>query len=170
MIRPEKKEIVKEITEKLKKAKAAVLTDFRGLDVHALAELRRKLREQDVEYKVFKNTLLRIAVAKQELDDLLGYIEGPTALAFGCQDAASLAKTLVDFSKEHEDLKIKGGFSEEGVIGVDEIKTLASLPTRDELVAMLVRQVESPLCNLVSVLGQPTSKLVATLNAIAQAK
>lgn len=170
VVRPEKKEIVKEIRDKLKKANAVVLTDFRGLDVHSLAELRTKLHEEEIEYKVFKNTLMRIAAKKQGLDDLLEYIEGPTALALSNKDAVSVCKILVNFAKEHDELEIKGGLTEDGVVSVSEIKTLASIPSRDELIARFVGQVGAPVSNFVSVLARPAQGLILTLNAIASEK
>ena len=169
-VRPEKKEIVKEISKKLKESDAVILTDYRGLNVHDIADLRNKLREEEVEYKVFKNTLARIAVKKQGLDDLLDHLKGPTAFAFSSKGAVSVSKVLVNFAKEHEELEVKGGVIDQGIVSLDEIEVLAELPSREELIASLARQMQAPVQNFVSVLAQPAQKLVSTLSAVAEQK
>ena len=107
MARPEKEALVQEIAEKLSSSKSVVVTDYKGLDVAKITELRKKLREAGVEYKVIKNTLARIAAKKAEMEDLNELFVGPTAIAFGLEDAVAPAKILVDFAKEHDELEIR---------------------------------------------------------------
>jgi len=131
----EKQQIVEEITAKLRESATTVLADYRGLNVAQVTELRRKLREADVEFKVLKNTLIRRATAKAELTELDSVLTGPTAVAFGKDDAVAPAKILSEFAKQNEALKIKGGVVEGRVVGVEEIKALAdpSVPRRPAL-------------------------------------
>ena len=112
MERSEKEEVVAEVKDKLSKTSGVILSDFRGLDVKELAELRRCLRQDDVEYKLYKNTLTKIAVKDTAYQGLTDLLEGTTAIAFSYADAISAAKILADFAKEHKSLKLKGGFLE----------------------------------------------------------
>jgi len=143
----EKQQIVEEITTKLRESAATVLTDYRGLNVAQVTELRRKLREAGIEFKVLKNTLIRRATANAELTDLDSVLTGPTAVAFGKDDVVAPAKILSEFAKQNEALKIKGGVVEGRVVGVDEIKALADLPSREGLLSMLLSVLQAPVRN-----------------------
>jgi len=143
----EKQQIVEEITAKLRESATTVLADYRGLNVAQVTELRRKLREADVEFKVLKNTLIRRATAKAELTELDSVLTGPTAVAFGKDDAVAPAKILSEFAKQNEALKIKGGVVEGRVVGVEEIKALADLPSREGLLSMLLSVLQAPIRN-----------------------
>ncbi len=116
-------------------ADAAVLTEYRGLTVPELADLRAALRGSGTEYKVFKNTLARRAVADSGLDDVASMFEGPVAIAFVRGDAAAAAKALREFGRNHEALVVKGGLLGERIITPVEIEALAELPSRDVLLA-----------------------------------
>ncbi|HAW59980.1 MAG TPA: 50S ribosomal protein L10 [Actinobacteria bacterium] len=170
MARPEKVAIVKEIKEKLQRAQGVILTDFRGLDVHELNDLRRKVGEEDAEYKIFKNTLVRIAAKESKQEELEKYLVGPTAFAFGYGDVLSLIKTIANFSSEHDALQIKAGILEGEIIDAAKIKALASLPPREELLARLLGSLGSSFGGLVSVLAGPMRDLLGTLNAVVQQK
>jgi len=143
----EKQQIVEEITTKLRESAATVLTDYRGLNVAQVTELRRKLREAGIEFKVLKNTLIRRATANAELTELDSVLTGPTAVAFGKDDVVAPAKILSEFAKQNDALKIKGGVVEGRVVGFDEIKALADLPSREGLLSMLLSVLQAPIRN-----------------------
>ncbi len=145
MARPEKVAVVEEIRTKLAEADAAVLTEYRGLTVPELADLRAALRGSGTEYKVFKNTLARLAVADSGLDDVASMFEGPVAIAFVRGDAAAAAKALREFGRSHEALVVKGGLLGERIITPVEIEALAELPSRDVLLAQVAGAFQAPL-------------------------
>ncbi len=170
MARPEKEAQVKSIQEKLKTSTSVVLTEFRGLTVHELAELRRKLREQEVEYKVVKNTLAKIAANQAGLSELTEFLAGPTALASGSGDIVAPAKILFEYSKEHEALRIKGGILEGQVIDASKVKVLATLPSREVLLATLFGTLNAPIAGFMNVLNGPMRGLAGVLSAISEQK
>src|SRR5699024_6455798 len=143
-----KKQIVEEIAEKFKESDSTVLVDYRGLTVEEVTELRKQLRDNGVEYKVYKNTMSRRAAEAAELDDLKETLVGPTAIAFGKEDVVTPAKVLHDFAKNHEALEIKGGVIEGRIATLDEIKELSTLPDHDGLVSMLLSVLQAPIRNL----------------------
>lgn len=145
MARPEKVAVVDEIRQKLDDADAAVLTEYRGLTVSELAELRAGLREAATEYKVFKNTLARRAVEGTDLDDLLPLLDGPVAFAFVHGDAAVAAKALKTFARDHEALVLKGGLLDGRFLEAGDVRALAEIPPRDELLARLAGAFQAPL-------------------------
>lgn len=170
MAKPEKEAVVKEMVEKLSTSKSVVVTDYKGLDVGALTELRKRLREAGVEYKVIKNTLARIAAKKAEWEDLNQLFVGPTAIAFGIEDAVSPAKILVDFSKENNALEIKGGALNGEFIGSDKVKSLAEIPPREILLSQVLAGMKSPISGLVNVLSGNLRGLVQVLSQIKEQK
>lgn len=143
-----KQQIVDEIAEKLNSSVSTVVVDYRGLTVAEVTELRKRLREAGVEYKVYKNSMTRRAVDKAELSDLNDVLVGPNAIAFSNEDVIAPAKILNDFAKEHEELEIKAGVIEGNVATADEIKALASLPSREGLLSMLLSVLQAPVRNL----------------------
>ena len=148
----QKKETVAALIEKLKTAQAGVLVDYRGLTVSEDTELRAKLREAGVEYKVVKNTLTRFAAKEVGFDELDEALNGPTSLALGFDDPVAPAKVISDFAKQNENLEIKAGFLDGKVISLDEIKTLANTPSRDTLIAKIMGSLNAPVSNLVRTL------------------
>ncbi|MGV2806622.1 50S ribosomal protein L10, partial [Clostridium perfringens] len=132
---------------KLRESVSTVVADYRGLNVAQVTELRKQLREAGVEFQVLKNTLLRRATAAAELSDLDEVLTGPTAVAFGTNDAVAPAKILNDFAKKNDALKLKGGVVEGRVIGESEIKALAELPSREGLLSMLLSVLQAPVRN-----------------------
>ena len=145
MARPEKIAAVDEIRTKLTESDAAVLTEYRGLTVPELAELRGALRPAGTEYKVFKNTLARLAVEAAGLTELLPMLNGPTAIAFVRGDAVVAAKALRDFGKANPALIIKGGLLGPRVLTPGEVESLADIEPRDVLLARLAGGFQAPL-------------------------
>lgn len=153
MARPEKAAAVQEITERFEGAEATLLTEYRGLRVAEIAEVRGALREADAEYKVLKNTLARIAVREVGLDELVDMLEGPTAVVFVKGDVAAAAKALDDAAKKYPVLVVKGGALKGRVFGADQAKVLANLEPREVLLAKIAMMVNSPAQQTVNVLS-----------------
>lgn len=149
------KKVVADLVELLKSAQAGVLVDYRGITVEQDTQLRNKLREAGVEYKVVKNTLTRFAANEVGFQELDPSLHGPTALAISSTDPVAPAKVLSDFAKDVEAIEIKAGFLDGKVISLDEIKTLANTPSREVLIAKIMGSLNSPI-----------SKLVRTLQAL----
>ncbi len=131
----EKSKVVSEIKDRLQEAKSVVLFDYRGLSVAEVTELRRKLRENGSDYKVYKNTLTRRAVEESKLG-LEDYLTGPNAISFGT-DELSIVKVLSDFSKDHKALELKAGIIDGKVANAEELAKYASIPSREGLLTML---------------------------------
>ncbi len=145
MARPEKGAVVDEIRTKVAEADATVLTEYRGLKVHELAELRASLRPTGTEYKVFKNTLARRAMDGAELDGVVSLLEGPVAIAFVRGDAAAAAKALRDFGRNYPALVVKGGLLGGQLLEPPAIEALAELPSREVLLAQIAGAFQAPL-------------------------
>jgi large subunit ribosomal protein L10 len=145
MARPEKVAVVDEIRAKVAESDATVLTEYRGLKVHELAELRASLRPSGTEYKVFKNTLARRAMDSPELVDVVSLLEGPVAIAFVRGDPAGAAKALRDFGKNNPALILKGGVLSGKVLAPNELEALAELPSREVLLAQIAGAFQAPL-------------------------
>src|SRR5207342_52601 len=150
--RPEKIAVVDEVREKLAGADAALLTEYRGLTVKQLAELRRQLRPAGAEYKIYKNTLVRFA-AREVVDDQLDpLLTGPTAITFVRGDAAAVAKLLRDYARGHQALVVKGGLLGDKVVSAKDVEALADLPPRDVLLAQLAGAFQAPMVKLAGLL------------------
>ena len=167
-----KQAIVAELKEKLTGAKGAVLVNYRGLTVAQDTKLRRQLREAGVEYRVVKNTMTRIAAQEAGLEGLDVYLEGPTAMAISATDPVAPAKIIIDFVKEHklQALEVKAGLVEGNVIDEKGVKALASLPSREVLIAKMLGSMQSPITGLVNVLEGSIRNLVYALDAVRQQK
>lgn len=142
-----KQQVVDEIAAKLRESASTVVADYRGLNVAQVTELRKQLREANVEFQVLKNTLVRRATASAELTGLDQALTGPTAIAFSVNDAVAPAKILNDFAKKNDALKLKGGVVEGNVYDADQIKALAELPSRDGMLSMLLSVLQAPIRN-----------------------
>lgn len=142
-----KKQKVEEITEKFKGSQTSVVVDYRGLDVAAVTELRKKLRDEGIELHVYKNTMTRRAVEAAELSELNDVLVGPNAIAFSKDDVVAPARILNDFAKENEALEIKGGVIEGKVATLEQIKELADLPNYEGMVSMLLSVLQAPIRN-----------------------
>jgi large subunit ribosomal protein L10 len=147
VIREEKVQTVNEIATKLRESQTTVVTDYRGLSVAQVTELRKQLREAGVEFKVYKNSLTRLATAKENLTELDSQLTGPNAIAFSKDDVIAPARVLAEFAKKNEQLEIKGGVIEGKVVGAEEIKALAALPSREGLLSMLLSVLQAPVRN-----------------------
>jgi large subunit ribosomal protein L10 len=124
MPRPEKELIVQSISEKLDRARSSILTDYRGLNVHEITELRRRLTAAGIEYRVLKNTLTGLAAKKANIEGLDPYLEGPLAIAFGYDDPVAPAKIIYEFAKDHKTLEVKGAILDRKVIDAQSVKSL----------------------------------------------
>ncbi|MEW9124332.1 MAG: 50S ribosomal protein L10 [Thermotaleaceae bacterium] len=143
-----KKQVVEEIKDKFSKAQSAVIVDYRGLNVEEVTELRKKMREAGVEYKVYKNTMTRMAAQETGFEALLGDLTGPNAIAFGYNDPVTPAKILSDFAKDHKKLELKAGLVEGQYCDEEKIKAIANIPPREVLLAQFLGSIKSPLSNL----------------------
>jgi large subunit ribosomal protein L10 len=144
----QKKQVVEEITEKLRNSATTIVVDYRGLNVSEVTELRKQLREAGVEFKVYKNTMIRRATAETDLTGIDEFLTGPTAVAFSNEDVIAPAKVLYKFAKDHKDLEIKTGIIEGQVATVDQINALAELPSREGLLSMLLSVLQAPIRNI----------------------
>lgn len=160
---------VAEIQGKLAKARAVILADYRGLTVAELTELRRALRAQQMEMKVYKNRLVRQAF-KGTVTGLDGQLTGPTAVTFSYGDPVAPAKILATFAKAHAKLQLKGGLVEGEVVDQLKVTQLAALPSREELLGKLVFVLNSPITGLVRVLNGTLQGLPNVLNRIKEKK
>ncbi|GIO22928.1 50S ribosomal protein L10 [Oceanobacillus sp. J11TS1] len=142
----QKKQLVEEIADKFRKSQTAVIVDYRGLNVSEVTSLRKELREAGVEFKVYKNTMVRRAVESVELNELSEVLAGPSAIAFS-EDVVAPARILNNFSKDHEALEIKGGVIEGKVASLEQIKELADLPNYEGMVSMLLSVLQAPIRN-----------------------
>ncbi|MCH5342839.1 MAG: 50S ribosomal protein L10 [Acetatifactor sp.] len=153
-----KKPIVEEISASIKDAQSVVIVDYRGLTVAQDTQLRRNLREAGVTYKVYKNTFLNFAFKGTEFEGLLPYLEGPTAIAISTEDATAPARVLSTFAKTADKLEIKAGVVEGSVYDAKGMATIASIPSRDELLSKLLGSLQSPITNFARVMNQLAEK------------
>jgi large subunit ribosomal protein L10 len=162
----QKAEQVELLVEKLKKAKVAVLTDYRGLKVGQMQELRGKLRTGNVEYRVVKNTLARRAADSAGYGALESELKGPIAIAFGYDDLSLPPRLINEFVRTTRlKVEVVGGLVEGRVFNRDQIKQLADLPSREVLLAQLLGTLQSPVGQLVGIMQTPVQQLVGVLNA-----
>jgi large subunit ribosomal protein L10 len=161
----EKVQSVASLRESLGTAKTAVLTEYRGLTVRQLSDLRKQLKAAAAEYKVVKNRLARLAVKDLPLDPLGTHFKGPTGLVFTAKDPVPVAKALQAFVRANPALTIKLGFVEGKVVQPAELKALADLPSKEALRSQLVAALQGPLSQLVSLLTAPQRELVQVLEA-----
>jgi large subunit ribosomal protein L10 len=165
-----KEQTVAEIKERFARASSVILVDYRGLTVKELQELRGKLRDSGSELKVYKNTLTEIAMRELAMPDLGALLEGPSAFTFSYGDPVAPAKTLMAYAKDHKALEVKGGFIERSITDADGVKALASLPTREELIAKLLGTMQNPAASFVRVLAGPAGAFARVIKAIADQK
>ena len=167
MDKPQKNAAIKALTEQFKEADAVILTEFRGLTVEQISDLRVKLG-QDVSYTVAKNTLARIAAHEAGIDDLDAEIKGPSAIAFIKGDYVSTAKTLRDFAKDNKQLIVKGGHVDGSTLTAEEVNRLADMQTREGALSQLAGDIKSALASGIRVLVQVPTKAARTIDALAQ--
>lgn len=168
--REQKAQIAAEIKEKLSGCSSAILIDYRGLTVEEVTQLRSDFRNNEVDYKVYKNTLTEIAAKELGLDELVPFLKGPTAIAFGVKDPVAPAKILTESMKKLKKMEFKVGVVDGKIIDVDGIKALAELPSREELIAKMLGSMNAPISGLVNVLGGTMRSLLYALNAVKESK
>ncbi len=166
LTKEQKQQIVEELTDKLKRQKALVFTDFRGLKVEEMMDLRKQLREAEIEYKVAKKTLIKLALKKAKNETDINQFEDSVALAFGFADPIIPAKIISKFAKEHKNLKVLGGMMEDKFLTIEEVKELAEIPSKDELLIKLIVSLKSPISGFVNVLEGNIRNLIGVLEAI----
>ena len=163
-----KQPIVDEIKELLTDAQSAVLVSYRGITVEQDTAMRKELREAGVEYKVYKNTMMKRAFKELGYEDLDEFLKGPSAIALGMADPASAAKISSDFAKDHEALEIKTGIVDGKVLSLAEVDALAKLPSKEVLIAQVLGGLNAPIQGLANVLNGTIRSLAIVLNAIAE--
>jgi len=163
--RAQKQEQVEELKEKFARATGVIVADYRGIDVQSVNALRRKLREGQFEYRVAKNTLLRLAAEGTDVAQIRDRFQGPTAIAISFGDPVGLAKTLVDYAKDHETFEIRGGMVDGKAIDGAEVGKLATLPSLDQLRGKLVGLLKAPATKLAGVLQAPAGQLARVMAA-----
>lgn len=167
MLRNEKEALIAEATRLLAETESLFVSDYRGLTVAQLSELRGKLREQGASIKVLKNTLGRIAAERAGRSELSPLLCGPTAVTLCGDDPVGAARTLADYARLHPELAVRGGFLNDKIIDGPGVKVLATLPARDVLVAQLVGTMAAPLSGLVTVLQGTIRAFVRALDQVA---
>lgn len=144
---------VLEIKEKMEKAQGIIFAQYQGLTVEEDTELRKKLREAGVEYKVYKNTLTSLAAKELGLEGIDPFLEGPVSVAFGYEDPTVPARVLNDFAKAHKKLELKAGIVQGELFDAEKVTKLASIPPREVLIAQLLGSFKAPLSNLAYLLN-----------------
>ena len=168
MLRNEKDAVIAEVEQLLTDTENLFVSDYRGLTVAELAELRTKLRESGARFKIVKNTLGGIAADKAGREPVKELMSGPTAVTFCGDDLVGAAKALADFAKTHPQLEVRGGLLDASLIDAAGVKAIAILPPRDVLVAQLVGTMAAPMTGLVTVLQGTISGFVRALDQVAQ--
>lgn len=166
----QKKAVVAELSERLKGSVAGVLVNYKGITVADDTKLRKDLREAGVKYTVVKNTLLKRAAEDAGIEGLDPVLGGTTALATSEEDYVAAAKILCEYAEKNKNFEIKSGYVDGGVLGVDEIKDLAKLPSKEVLVAKALGGLNAPISGFVTVLNGNIRGLACVLNAIAEKK
>jgi large subunit ribosomal protein L10 len=156
MPRPEKVQAVTDIRERLESAEAVFFTEYRGLSVNAIQDLRRSLRESGADYKVVKMTLAKLAAGEAGFEGLVEFMSGPTALAFAQSDPVATAKALKEFSKGHEVFVLKAGFLSGVILTPEEVSKLAEIEPREVLLAMIAGAAKAPLFKAAGMFGSFT--------------
>jgi large subunit ribosomal protein L10 len=168
--REEKKKIVADLRERLQRACGVFLVDYQGLNVDALTQLRHRLRDEDIDFKVVKNRLLLIASRDTEADILNHYFVGPCALAITYHDVVTPAKVLTQFMQDYEALEIKTSQINGKIVEFSDIKRLAQLPSREVLLSQLLGSLSGVQTSFVRLLSEVPRRLVTVLEALKRQK
>ena len=166
----QKKDIVDELHRKFQDTKIVILTDYKGLDVESINDLRRKLREADVEYRVVKNTLLRRAAEETDVAKIRDDFKGPSAIAMSFEDPVAPARVLTKFAEDNKKFEVRLGVMGEKVLSIEDIKALSSLPSREVLLAKVLSAMIAVPTGLVSALSDVPRRMVNVLQAIKEQK
>ncbi len=160
--------LVGELTTLVGQTKAAILTDYRGLSVAELTELRKKLRDVDAEYRVVKNTLFKLAAGdSMPIDQMGDLLTGPTAIGFAKSDPVAVAKILLDYARDHKAMSVKAGVMDGRILSAAQVDALSKTPPREVLLSQMLGSLQSPIAGFVGTLGGIISNFVFTLQAIA---
>jgi len=170
MPKPEKIALVEQVAKMASEARSIFLTNFTGLTVEEMNELRRACKEASVEFKVIKNRLAKLSFQKVGYEGILDYLRGPTAFAFAMDDPVAPAKILLDFARRLDKPKVKAFIFEGSIMEGSQAEAIASLPSRGELISQVVWGIGAPLVNLVGVFQGLLQNLVGVLNAIKDKK
>ncbi len=170
MLKTEKEVFYKNLKEKIDSSHVLIMTEYKGLKVGELTELRRELRNVAVEYRVVKNTLLSLALDDMYREQMREYLAGPTAVALSGDDPVATIKVLKKFSEKFQNLKIKAGIYDGKILSAQELKDIASLPSIEVLYTMLISRLQSPLVQLINVFQSPVRSLIGALNEISKKK
>lgn len=170
MPKPEKVKIVEEIKGKLTSNPNFVITEYSGMNVEEMNNMRNLLREKDISYSIYKNTLFKIALESLDIKGLEKYFSGPVGVAFNKEEIVSACKILSEVSKKTSKLKLKGGYTEGLLVKEDEIIEYVNMPSKEELYSKLLATIINPATRLVKVLNRPTQTLVYVLKEIAEKK
>ena len=166
----EKKKIVENLHDRFSRSKVVIVTDYKGLDVTAINDLRRKLRGEELEFKVVKNSLLIRASEKTDVELINETFKGPSAVALSYSDPVAPAKVLTKFAKEHDSLEIKAGVMDGKVLSVDDIVALSKLPSREELLGQVLSAMNGVATGFVRVLNAMPQNLLNVLTALKEQK
>lgn len=170
-IREKKEQVVSEIQELIDNSKSLVVVNYQGINVEDDTALRKIMRENNVQYKVLKNTMVELAMTDKNAADFTQYLDGPNAFAFG-EDETTAAKVIKKFITDKKKLEIKGGYVAGRVYTAEQVIALADMPSRDELIAKLLGSLQSPISNFVRVLHavSPTTRFTYMVKALADKK
>jgi large subunit ribosomal protein L10 len=166
----EKRKVVDDLKERISRARVMIISDYLGFSVKEVTDLRKKLRAEDSELKVIKNTLIERAVAESGYEELKEHLKGSTAVLLGYRDAVAPLKVLVKFIRDSDKGKIRAGVVENKVFGQSDLNAIAKLPSKEVLIAKVIGGLQAPIYGLVNVLQGPIRKLVYALNAIKDKK
>ena len=170
MNRTEKEKIVQELGQRLANTQATFIADYRGINVEQATQLRRDLTKAGVEYRVVKNKLLKLAAQDTPSECLQPFCVGPTAIALSGDDPVAPAKILSKFAKDVESFELKAAVLSGKLLSIDDINALASLPSREELLAKALSSMNAPITNFVGTMAAIPRSLVQVLNAIGENK
>lgn len=163
-----KKAVVSEIQEKFQNAESAIIVEYRGLNVTEITALRRQLHEENIDFKVYKNTMMRRAVEGTDLEGLTDALTGPNAVAFS-DDAVAPSRVLATFAKKHKKLVLKAGVVDGNIVNQDEIKELSALPNHDGMIAMILGMFQSPIRSFAYAVSQVAEKRAEQGEAVPEA-
>lgn len=163
-------DLVEEYTDKFKRAKSVYLTDYSGIDVITITEMRKKFREQNIEYKVLKNRLAKRSLNNAEISDLDPHLTGLNSFVISYDDPIAPARVIKEFNKKKERLKLKVVYLEGEVFEAEKAAALADLPTREELLAQFVGLLQAPMTKFVGTIQASMQKLARALDAVKESK
>jgi len=166
--KPKKVETVRELTDKVRRARGIYFTEFKGLTVAEMTDLRRQCYQNHVEYLVCKNTFARMVLKENGYDQALSHAVGPTGIVFGFDDPAVAAKILHEFAAKNEKLILKGGIFEGRMISKKDIEAIKDLPSREQALALLLAAIQGPLQGFVNVISAVLRDFVSVIDQIAE--